>query len=156
MKRKPYNLLLLTGLVLVLTSFFVSKQDDSVDIHIHDTIFVIAHTHIFWLLAILSFFVWVLYILTNGILYSKALVWAHVIITNLTLLLLGLILFFGSSFGNPTPGRYLNSSDWNFFENYIAFTKAIGITMFVLMIGQMIFVINFILGLLTRLTNRRR
>jgi cytochrome c oxidase subunit 1 len=155
MKQKPYNLLLWTGLVFVLTSFFILRQNNSVDIHLHDTYFVIAHTHIFWLLAILALFVWTLYLLTNKILYSKALTWAHVIITILTLLLFALTLFFGDSFMNPTPRRYYDYTNWNSFDNYTTFTKAIGISIFVLLFGQFIFVINLILGLFKRLTNRK-
>lgn len=146
-KQKPYNLLLLTGLVFVLTSFFVLKQSNSVDIHLHDTYFVIAYTHIFWLLAVLALMVWTLYLLTNKILYSKALTWTHIIITILTLLLFALTLFFGDSLMNPTPRRYYDYSSWNSIDNYTTFTKAISITIFVLLFGQFIFVINFIAGL---------
>jgi cytochrome c oxidase subunit 1 len=155
MKQKPYNLLLWTGLILVLTSFFILKQNNSVDIHLHDTYFVIAHTHVFWLLAMLALFVWTLYLLTNRILYSKALTWTHVIVTILTLLLFALTLFFGDSFMNPTPRRYYDYSIWNSFDNYTTFTKAIGITIFVLLLGQFIFVINLIAGLFKRLTKRK-
>lgn len=152
MKQKPYNLFLLTAFIFVLTSFFVLSQNNSVDIHLHDTYFVVAHTHVFWLLAILALFVWTLYLLTNKILYSKALTWTHVIITILTLLLFGLILSFGDSFMNPTPRRYYDYSNWNSFNNYTTFTKAIGITISVLLFGQFIFVINFVVGLFKRRT----
>ena len=155
MKQKPYNLLLLTGLILVLTSFFVLKQNNSVDIHIHDTYFVIARTHVFWFLAILALFVWTLYLLTNKILYSKALTWIHVIITILTLLLFAFTLSFGDSFMNSTPRRNYDYSDWNSFDNTTGFTKAIAISIFVLLYGQVIYVINFIAGLIKRLNNRK-
>jgi heme/copper-type cytochrome/quinol oxidase subunit 1 len=150
MKQKPYSLLLWTGLFLVLTSFFILKQNNSVDIHLHDTYFVIAHTHVFWLLAIVALIVWILYLLTNKILYSKALTWTHIIITMLTLLLFALNLFFDNCFINPVPRRYYDYSNWNSFNNYTTLTKAIGISIFVLLLGQFIFVINFIMGLFKR------
>jgi heme/copper-type cytochrome/quinol oxidase subunit 1 len=150
MKQKPYNLLLWTALFLVLTSFFILKQNNSVDIHLHDTYFVIAHTHVFWLLAIVALIVWILYLLTNKILYSKALTWTHIIITMLTLLLFALNLFFDNGFINPVPRRYYDYSNWNSFNNYTTLTKAIGISIFVLLLGQFIFVINFIMGLFKR------
>lgn len=150
MKQKPYNLLLWTGLVLVLTSFLILKQNNSVDIHLHDTYFVITHAHVFWLLAILALFVWTLYLLTNKVLYSKALTWTHVIVTILTLVLFALPLFFGDSLINQTPRRHYDFSNWNSFNSYTTFTKAIAITIFVLLLGQFIFVINFIVGLFKR------
>ncbi|MBN8858998.1 MAG: cbb3-type cytochrome c oxidase subunit I [Sphingobacteriales bacterium] len=151
-KQKPYHLLFLTGLIFILTSFFVLKQDRSVDIHLHDTYFVIVHTHILWLFAVLALFVWALYLLTGKILYSKALTWTHVIITILTLLLFAFTLFWGDSFLNPAPRRYYDYSSWNSFDNYTIFTKAIGITIFVLLVGQLIFIINFMVGLFKRRT----
>lgn len=138
---------------MFLTSFFTLKQGNSVDIHLHDTYLVIAHTHVFWMLAIIAFFVWTFYLLTNKVLYSKALVWTHVIITFLTLLLFALTLFFGDSFRNPTPERYYDYGNWNSFGKSTAFTKAIGISLFVLLFAQIIFVINFITGIIKRLTN---
>ncbi|OJY85720.1 MAG: hypothetical protein BGP14_17380 [Sphingobacteriales bacterium 44-15] len=142
----------MTGLIFILTSFFVLKQDRSVDIHLHDTYFVIVHTHILWLFAVLALFVWALYLLTGKILYSKALTWTHVIITILTLLLFAFTLFWGDSFLNPAPRRYYDYSSWNSFDNYTIFTKAIGITIFVLLVGQLIFIINFMVGLFKRRT----
>lgn len=152
MKQKPYNLLLLTGLVFALSSFFVLRQNNSVEIHLPDTYLVIAHTNVFLLLAISALFVWTLYLLTNKILYSKALTWTHVIITIFTLFLFALTLFFGDKFMNLRPRRYYNYSDWSSFNDFTTLKKAIGITIIVLLFGQLIFVINFIVGLFKRMT----
>jgi heme/copper-type cytochrome/quinol oxidase subunit 1 len=152
MKEKPFNLFLWAVLILVFTSFFVSKQNNSVDIHLHDTYFVVAHTHVFWLLAVFALMVWTIYLLTGKILFSKALTWIHVVITIVTLLLFALTLFLGDYLMNPIPRRYYDFSNWNFFASLSTFTKAIDITIFVLLIGQSFFVINFILGLFKRLT----
>jgi cytochrome c oxidase subunit I len=150
MKQKPYNLLLLTGLIFVLASFFVLNQNNSVDIHLHDTYFVIAHAHIFWLLAILALLVWTLYLAANKFLFSKALTWAHVIVTILTLILFALTLYVGDSLSNLKPRRYYDYSSWNSFGAYGKYTKAIGITLSILISGQIIFLINFIAGLFKR------
>jgi len=60
-KSLRYNLLLLTGIVFVLMSLFTSNKNNQNDLHLHYTYIVIAHTQFFWLLAIASLFVWMLY-----------------------------------------------------------------------------------------------
>ena len=51
----------LTGIVFVLMSLFTSNKNNQNDLHLHYTYIVIAHTQFFWLLAIASLFVWMLY-----------------------------------------------------------------------------------------------
>lgn len=146
-KSRPYNLLLLAGIVFMLSSLFTFKQNNTIDIHLHDTYYIIAHTHILWLLTFLVFFVWTLYSLTNRFLLSMALTWAHVIITLLTLFLLIGTLFFGYNFTDLTTRRYLDYSNWKSYDAYAQYSKAIVIIVIALFLGQIIYVVNFIGGL---------
>jgi cytochrome c oxidase subunit 1 len=140
-------LLLLTGIVFVLSSLFTFNQNSTVDIYLQDTYYIIGRTHILWLLTFLVFFVWTLYILTNRFLLSKALTWAHVIITLLTLLLLIGTLFFGYNFSNLTTRRYVDYSNWKSFDAYAKYSKAIAVIVIALFLGQVVYLINFIGGL---------
>ena len=151
-KARPYNLLLLTGLVLVLSSFLFHNQFKAIDFHLHDTYYVITHPPIFWLLAIFALLVWAIYLATNKILYSKALTWAHVTITILAIGLFLATLFFGESLLNLTPRRYYDFSNWNSLNTYTTFTKTVLITIFIFLLGQILFVVNFIVGLFKRKT----
>ena len=145
----------MTGFFLLLTSFFVLTGNTTVDLHLHDTYFVIADSHFFWLLAILAVVVWTIYLLTSKLLYSKALTWIHVVITLLTILLFALTPFFGNNLINPTSGGYYDYNIWSSFDSYTRFFKTVTITILVLLFGQIIFVINLIAGLFKRLTNRK-
>ncbi|MEO9022277.1 MAG: hypothetical protein ABI237_11260 [Ginsengibacter sp.] len=149
-RKRPYNLLLLTGLILILTCFFFFNQNTTIDIHLHDTYFVIAHSHFFWLLAIPALMIWTIYLLTNKILYSKALTWVHVIITISTLVLLASTLFMGESLFNPAPKHYYDYSSWN--SSVTTPARIIADTIFILLSGQIIFIINFIAGIFKRKT----
>jgi heme/copper-type cytochrome/quinol oxidase subunit 1 len=146
-KQKPYHLLLLTGIMFFLVSFFVMKKGLVTDFHFHDTYFVIAHTHIFWLFAMILLVIWTLYLLVNKLLYSKGLTWTHIIITILTSALLLFLLFPGDDTANLAPRRYYDFSTWNshaMFDNHM---KVVAITISILLCGQIIFLINLIAGL---------
>ena len=146
-KSRPYNLLLLAGIVFVLSSLFTFNQNSTVDIYLHDTYYIIGRTYILWLLTFLTLFIWALYIMTNKFLLSKALTWVHVIITILTLLLLIGTLFFGYNFTKLTTRRYMDYSNWKSFDAYAKYSKAIAVIVIALFLGQVVYVVNFIGGL---------
>lgn len=149
-KKKPYYLLLYAAGLLMLISFLKLGKNPTIDLHLHDTYFVIGQPYIFWLLAIVAFFVWVLYLLTDKILYSKKLTWSHVIITILTLVFFVLILFSGESFLNPLPKRYYEFIKWNSPDLDSSQLKVFVISIFVLLWGQIIFVANLIAGVFVK------
>ena len=148
-KAKPYNFLLITGLIFFISSFFFKGENNVIDIHLHDTYFIIAHTHIFWLIGLISIISWILYLITNRLMYSKKLIWIHTIITILTLTLIGLALCF-IEYKKDTPRRYSDFSNFNF-PFYETTEKAFGVILFILLCGQIFYIANFILGLIKSL-----
>lgn len=151
MKRKPFNLLFWTGLILILISLLNRQQNKAIDIHLHDIYFVITYTHILWSLIVIALVLWTVYLLTNKLLYSKILTWVHVITTTLALLLLSLTLIFAGSVSAKTP-RFYDFSNWNSFTNYSSIVKVVGFAVFVFLVGQVLLVLNLILGVVKRLT----
>jgi len=151
-KKKPYNLLLLIGLLLILTSLFLFDKYNTVDIHLHDTYYIIAHTHIFWLLAGIALFSWTLYLLTFKMLYSNTLTWVHIIITGLTLILLSFSSFLNNGVLSSMPRGYYKYNAWNSLNRNDNWTKAIVIAIILLLAGQIVFIINFLVGILKRKT----
>lgn len=151
-KQKPYQLLLLSSIAFLLASVFVLRQNDPVDIHVHDTYYVMAKRHIFWFLAIISLLVWTLYLLVNKILYSHALTWIHVITTILTIALFTVMLFFGGSLNSAGSRPYQDYGNWNSWQVYEPYAKTIATVIGILLIGQVLLVINIIAGLFKRWT----
>jgi cytochrome c oxidase subunit 1 len=135
----------LTGFVSILSSLFASNQ--LVDFHLNDTYFLIEVTHVFWFLAAFALFFWMIYFLTSKILFSKILTRTHIIITILTFIVFIVTLYFGDNSFNSAPRRYYDYNSWNSFYKYSNYNKAIVITIGVLLMGQIIFLINFAGGI---------
>ena len=53
----------------------------SLDLHIHDTYFIISTNYFVWTISLIFFLVWGLYKLTDKILWTKKLIWLHVLTT---------------------------------------------------------------------------
>ena len=77
--NQPYFLFLLTGIILIITTFFTFGQ--SVDLYLGDTYFLVAINYFIWALAGLFLIAWTVYKLTNKSLWTKKLTWTHVLTT---------------------------------------------------------------------------
>jgi cytochrome c oxidase subunit 1 len=134
----------------MVVSLFLLYSNKTIDLHIHDTYVVIAHTHVFWLLALAAFVFWIIYLLADKLLYSKTLSWLHIIITILTLLIPGVSFYLLQRQSTLTPRRYYDFSDWDSFMKFKEYDRILFITIGFILIGQLLFVINFIIGLFKR------
>jgi heme/copper-type cytochrome/quinol oxidase subunit 1 len=131
---KPHHLLGITGVLLILLSFF--PNDRTIDIHVHDTVFIIAAPHIYGGLGILLLFFWFIYQIVYKILFSKILVWIHIISTILFFIFLVIISYAESS---SMPRQYNYAL---YFLNRIA----VGLSI-VAVFAQLIFLFNILAGL---------
>lgn len=153
-RAHPYNLLLLTAILLFIFFLFIN-ENQTLDVHLPDTYFVIAGTHFFWLFALLLSVLWIAYRIFKKILFSLKLTWIHVLISVMTTILLLLFLFIGNYSLNLRPGSYTDSSSWNtYHENFTQKMRTISYGILVLLVAQMVFVANLIIGLFKRIANR--
>lgn len=155
-------MLFLLGFIFVLISFG-SFTEQSLDIHLHDTYFVIAFRHILLILALILWIIWGTYKLLNRFLYSEMLTRIHVV-TTVLLFLVNTILLFGnftmSIVNNGAPRRYNYYSGWssvkNMFDLYGTETKFLLLASVVLLLGQLIFPINLTLGLIGKIRRKKQ
>ncbi len=151
--RKPYQLLFITSIVLVLLSFFKLNESQSIDFHLHDTYFVMDSKFMLWAFAVFTFIVWALYRLANKKLYSASLTWTHIATTLLPLVLFTFVLCFGHNFSNSKPLSHYDFSNWNVFDTSHSNNTIIGIAFLVFLFSQLIFMLNLSLGLFKAKTN---
>lgn len=157
-KERPYNLLLLTAILILIASFFTSGQ--ILDIHLHDTMFVITIEYVFGLLIILLLLFWILHWATRRFLFSKALIWIHVIASALSSLFLAVALLYAEDRNKELAGmprRYIDKEDWQMAGNPDYLRDGMTIAVLLLIAGFLIYFINLIMGLVKKLimsTNR--
>src|SRR5574337_666416 len=130
--RSPFSLFLLVAVILILLALICSKQ--TIDIHIHDTYYIITFPFVFFWLSVPFFFFWLIYLISRKILLSNILVWAHFC---LTVISLSLLLYF-------LPYRLTNA--WTSFETYKNFHLITSTTLLAFLLGQTFFLINVIGG----------
>ncbi|RFM35422.1 hypothetical protein [Chitinophaga silvisoli] len=76
---RPYHLFLLIAIVLFVVSFF--HFNTSLDIHLHDTYYIIAIRTLYQGFAIIFWLLWTIYHFTYRFLYGNILIWSHLILT---------------------------------------------------------------------------
>jgi cytochrome c oxidase subunit 1 len=129
---------------------FVIKTSQTIDIHLHDTYYIIALSHVLWAFAFLLMVLWILYRLTHKILYSRKLTWTHIVVSLLTVLLL--CLFISNNLFDSQSKRYIDLSSWTTFSDYQQTTRMLRYTVAGLLLGQLLFIINLIAGITKRFT----
>jgi cytochrome c oxidase subunit I len=147
-KKRPYNLLLLTAVIILIASFFTFNH--TIDIHFNDTYFIIATKLSFWIIIILLLIFWILYLLAKSILFSKVLTWINVILLVVTSIFFVAICFYSNYFYvglAGMPRRYYDYNSWNTLTFYNNLTKGVLVTILLDILGLIIFIINLVLGL---------
>jgi hypothetical protein len=132
-KNNPYQLLLLTAIVLLFTLLFspMAKMDFQ-DLKM----FNIPLATMLWIIPLLLISLWLLYGFTNRFLYSTAITWIHVFITVLITILILIVLFVSI---NPPQGIT---------ENHETIGSLMQILSLIFILAQLIYLANVLLGLL--------
>jgi heme/copper-type cytochrome/quinol oxidase subunit 1 len=134
--RPLYNCFGTVGFVLLGLSFLQHRQ--TIDIHLHDTYYVIGVDFICIVLGLFFLLLWMTYQLFKKRLYSQLLTNIHVIVT-----------FFCSAFWfvqayTGTPRRYIDYSTFNSISGVFSFV------ILLFLAAQLLFLFNIIAGLFKR------
>jgi hypothetical protein len=148
-KERPYYLLLVTAIILVIAGIF----NFNYPMYIY-----VSNPYIFplpilrWLPLFLLNLFWILYSLTYCFLISKTMTWIHIILTALLSLFILTIPYLSLYLWEEAgaPRRYFDYLDLKSFMLYDNPTKAIIISFSILLLGQFIYFLNLIIGLYTR------
>ena len=144
---RPYNFLVVFAILFILFSFFTFSN--SIDFHLHDTMFVVAIPHLFWLIAILLLFFSFIYKVTNRILFSNYLTWFHIIITLLFLIIISFPLW-----GYNPPLMYIDASPWTSFNRFHYINRMISWLIILFLLAQLLLLINIIAGFIKKLRTK--
>ncbi len=149
LKEQPYHILLFIAIAFFILSLFVNS---ALDIHVHDTYYVI--THQFSFISYFVLFIWILYVMTHSILYSKKLTGIHIITTVLCSVGLTIIPYFNSEGFAGMPRRYFDYSNFNSFHKDQLTLQQLMLGIFLLLLlGLILYFINLAIGVYKRVSN---
>lgn len=147
---RPFIIWLAATLVTAVAAF---RVNGSLDIHLHDTYFVIAHRHVFLAIAAVLAVFALLYKTLDEVLFSPWLNGIHIIST---LIVVALVLFPLPQEGFAgMPRRYYDSSAWESQQSFGSLNHAVALAVILCFFGQLLFILHILWGLL-RLFRRRR
>ncbi|MCC6583749.1 MAG: cbb3-type cytochrome c oxidase subunit I [Chitinophagales bacterium] len=147
-KEKPFLLLLLFACVFLVCGFI--PTDKTIDIQLHDFYWVFGENHIFIAGCFIFYFLFGLHLLFKKILYSKRLIWIHVLTTIAFTLLIVFITKTISFFTPIVPKRYYTFNEIDSFKQYAFFNDLISVFTIIIFFTQFIFLINIIAGILKK------
>jgi drug/metabolite transporter (DMT)-like permease len=145
--QQPYRLFLFAGLFFLMASFLVSEKL-TMDVHLHDTYFVLTYSVVFLCFAFLAIVIWAFYQLTNRLRYSKKLTWAHVMLTIAAVLMFIGVIFWSND--STAPKQYFDISSFELFHWYRGSILCGAIAVFIFVVGQLLWLVNIIRGTMKR------
>lgn len=130
-RRKPYVIFIPIILILVIVGFFTTEE--TFDINIHDTYYVISHSYFYFLLAILSFLNFMIYFFFEKFKIE--------LFKSLTFVLISSFLF--SMIGFFFPYNLIFSDDkFPLFDNGEKINFYLLLSSFLLIISQFLLILN--------------
>ena len=138
-KAQPYHLFIIVSLVLFVLSFFVSSA--SMDLLLHDTYYVMDSATVYMGASLFFLLLWLFYLFTKKLLYSNLLSWMHIAFTTLSALLVVFFIYRANSASLHTFNQMRGSS-------FLVLNTVVVNAIFSLLLVQLLFLWNFIMGII--------
>lgn len=140
MKFKAYYLLLISSLIFLILAFLVGEE--TFDINVNDTYYVIANCHLYCLFSSLLFIIFIFYFLLNiaKIKLNKIISKIHIFGTILSIILL---IFPYSLFSNP--------KEFPLYDSFEYINIVLTVSFLVLLFLQLLFILNVFLSLIKKM-----
>ena len=150
-KKRPYHLFLPAAVLTLVTSLFF--KGDMLDVHLHDTYFVVSLSFIYWFFIALLLILWALYFLTSSVSYSFMLVR---ISTFTSILCVAVLLFLLSKDLqlSPTPLHHYYFGTWERYTLFDINAYFFLTVVLVFLVAQLCFLINVVIGLIRTIKSR--
>jgi len=144
MKFKAYYLLLIASFILLLLGFF--EKEYIYDYNVHDTYYVIACNHLYWLVSLLLVCFFIIYIFFDfvKVYLIKILSKFHVFGS---LVFLMIIIF--------PYSRIYNQSDFQLYDEFLWINIIVSISFLILLFLQLLFIINIFVSLIKKMESFR-
>jgi hypothetical protein len=142
-KQKPYSLLLIAAIPLLIAGLVGANTP--VDIHIHATYFIFPLASFFSISSIILAILWLLYVLTKKWLFSEKLSWIHIVSSIVTALLIIAL---------PVVATYCYAGSESI-KTYSHLTENVFTAFMLLITGQLIYFTNLCMGLSKRWQTNR-
>ena len=147
LKHKPYHLLIPTAILLCAGGMLSFNM--LIDVMLYDTYYVFPLSFLCWVPAVILLFFWTLYLVANRFLFSRKLVWIHVVSTVVASLLL-LVLPYITTYSSGGVGASRRYFDYGVLNNFKVLGNLTGIAVTVfafLLLAQLVYFINLFVGL---------
>ncbi|MBX3255373.1 MAG: hypothetical protein KF862_14625 [Chitinophagaceae bacterium] len=118
-----------------------------------DTYFVFPLTYFVWTLSVTLLVIWLQYLVTKNILYSKTLIWIHIIFTIVGCFFILTIPYFLTNAYEGLAGmprRYYDIGQSKTYQFFGKLTTTAVVFAFILVAGQLTYLINLAIGLTKR------
>jgi hypothetical protein len=136
-----YRLFVWAAIILLTASFFTSRQ--TLDVHLHDTFYILDLSDLFRATAFSLFLLWLLYEVNRRLLYSRKFIGFHVVTT-----LLGLAFFFGTAWWNHKLLRDRTTMSLDDMPSTILWERLVSFSILLLLAAQVVFILNIVIGLI--------